>query len=147
MASRPFQGYTLFQMLKAAKPDEVVKREDIAKALGVNEGSVPIYFFGLKKFFNVECETVKVGRSVIGYKLLTRDADVPENGRRGNAIKAVAKTPKVNKEKAVKPLAVASVTKSVKVKKQKDAPIEVEDLEISEISDTELSDIRSQLGL
>lgn len=143
MANRPFQGYTLFQMLKAAKPDAVVTRAEIAKELGVNEGSVPIYFFGLKKYFGVECETVKNGRAVIGYRLITRDADVPENGRR-SAKAATPKATKTVKPKAVKTVVQKSVTK---VKKSKDAPVEVEDLSIEEISDTELSDIKSQLGL
>lgn len=155
MANRVHQGYTLFQMLKAAKPDEVVSRVDIAKALGVNEGSVPIYFFGLKKYFNVDFEVVKDGRSVVGYKLLSRDAEVPMYGRRGSAPGAT-KPATVKKPKAVKSAKAAKNTvEKVAVKttkKPKAVKPEVNedifsDMEVTEITDNELSDIRSQLGL
>jgi hypothetical protein len=148
MANRPFQGYTLFQMLKASAPDAVVKREDIAKKLGVNEGSVPIYFFGLKKYFGVECELVKDGRSVVGYKLLTRDIEVPENGRRGGKVKAAPK-PKTVKVKATKPAkaTIQSVTVRTKAEPKRDVADVIDDMQIDEIGDNELSDIRAQLGL
>ena len=142
MAKRPHQGYTLLQLMKASKPGEVVSRATIAKKLGVNEGSVAIYFHGLKKFFNVEFEVVKQGRTVIGYTLISRDAEMSPNGRRGDSS---TKTVKAKKPKAVKVQKVA--TKTTKVTKSKNSPVEIEDMEIEEITDGELSDIKAQLGL
>lgn len=141
MAKRPHQGYTLLQLMKASKPGEVVSRATIAKKLGVNEGSVAIYFHGLKKFFNVEFEVVKQGRTVVGYTLISRDAEMSPNGRRGDSS---TKTVKAKKPKVVK---VQKVAKSTKVTKSKNSPVEIEDMEIEEITDGELSDIKAQLGL
>lgn len=141
MSKRPHQGYTLLQMLKASKPNEVVSRAAIAKELGVNEGSVAIYFHGLKKFFGVEFEVVKQGRAVVGYKLISRDVEMSPSGRR---VATPAKTKKVSKASKV----TVAKTKTTQVKaKSKNAPVEIEDLDVEEITDTELSDIKSQLGL
>lgn len=150
--NRPFQGYTLFQMLKAAKPKDVVSRKAIAKALGVNEGSVPIYFFGLKKYFNVEVETIKDGRSVTGYRLISRDAVVPENGRRDASMKAVKPAKPTKVAKAAKPAKVQKVMKTVSNNKKIEVddgsvPTLDSDLEISEITDAEMNDLKDQLGL
>lgn len=143
MSKRPHQGYTLLQMLKASKPNEVVSRADIAKKLGVNEGSVAIYFHGLKKFFGVDFEVVKEGRAVVGYILISRDAEMSPSGRR-EASAAKPKTKKVSKTSKV----TVTKTKTTQVKtKSKNAPVEIEDLDVEEITDTELSDIKSQLGL
>lgn len=140
MSKRPHQGYTLLQMLKASKPNEVVSRAAIAKELGVNEGSVAIYFHGLKKFFGVEFEVVKQGRAVVGYKLISRDVEMSPSGRR---VATPTKTKKVSKASKV----TVAKTKTTQVKKSKNAPVEIEDLDVEEITDTELSDIKSQLGL
>lgn len=146
MSSRPFQGYTLFQMLKSANGG-VVSRADIAKELGVNEGSVPIYFFGLKKFFGVDFEVVKNGRAVTGYRLLNGDSvDVPANGRRTSAGAKPVKAAKVAKVKKAKPV-MTKVIKVAKSKPIKDDVVDVSDMEIEELTDLELSDIKSQLGL
>jgi hypothetical protein len=152
-------------MLKSAGVGNVVSRADIAKTLGVNEGSVPVYFFVLKNKFKVKFAVEKKGRTVIGYKLLADDVDVRENclprGRKVSAAAKVAKTtvakvkpPKTAKPaKATEPEAITVVTraskevKKAKEVKQKLAPVAMEDLEIDEITSNDLEDIKSQLGL
>lgn len=150
MSNSPLQIYTLFQMLKSAGANGIVSRADIAKELGVNEGSVPVYFFWLKKF-GVKFDVIKNGRAVQGYRLLNGDeVDVPMNRRkRGSHTKAAS----VKAVKAVKPMAkvkakpvMAKVTKTAN-KPVKDDVVNVSDMEIEELTDIELTDIKSQLGL
>lgn len=143
MAKRVYQGYTLFNVLKAAKPGKYVSREELGKALGVNPGSVPVYLIGLREWFNVEVKAHKDGRTVVGYELITRDANVPMYGRRGDT---ATKTKKPKSVKVTK-TAMKTVAKQKKVKASTEAPVEIEDMEIEEITDSELSDIKSQLGL
>lgn len=144
MSKRVYQGYTLFETLKAAKPGEYVSKEVLAKALKVNAGSIPVYLIGLREWFNVEVKAHKDGRSVVGYELVTRDAEIPMYGRRGAAAATKATKPKTKKASKV----TVAKTKTTQVKaKSKNAPVEIEDLDVEEITDTELSDIKSQLGL
>lgn len=152
MANRVYQGYTLFQALKAAKPGSYVTKEELGKALGVNPGSIPVYFIGLRDWFGVEIVAHKDGRTVVGYELVTRDIDVPMHGRR-SASKGATKTAAVKKPKtakATKPVvekvAVKATKKPKATKPEADEDI-FSDMEVTEITDNELSDIRSQLGL
>ena len=134
--------YKLFQLLKSAG-DKGATVSQCAKGLQFAEGSVSPYMWSLRKKFGAEIEVLKNGRNVTGYRLLNADAveAVITPKRRGAA---ATKSAKVVKTKAVK---VQKVAKTAKVTKSKNAPVEIEDIEIEEITDGELSDIKAQLGL
>jgi len=129
------QGYVLYNMMKAAG-DKGVTKAQIATQLGVREGSIGIYLFGLRKFHNAQFETVKQGRKVISYKLVNAENIAVPATRKGSV------------NKAAKPTKV--LTKSVKATK----PVKVEkavapdaDLSVTEITPREFDDIKSSLGL
>jgi|688.fasta_scaffold42061_5 hypothetical protein len=138
------QGYMLFSLLKAAG-SKGVTRSEAAKALGVRESSVPVYFYGLRTLYGAEIEVQKNGRKVIGYTLLNpNECTIGENGRRGT------KAAKPSKSKPMKSVTV----KTVKANASKKAaavsavtPILDSDLEISEIDDAELNDLKASLGI
>ena len=136
------QGYMLFSLLKAAGK-KGLSRSEAAKALGVRESSVPVYFYGLRTLYGAEIEVQKQGRKVIGYTLLNpNECTITENGRRGT------KTTKVKaKSKPMKSVSVKTVkaTKAAVVKGS--SPILDSDLEISEIDESELNDLKASLGI
>lgn len=136
------QGYMLFSLLKAAGK-KGLSRSEAAKALGVRESSVPVYFYGLRTLYGAEIEVQKQGRKVVGYTLLNpNECTITENGRRGT------KTTKVKaKSKPMKSVSVKTV-KATKAAVVKDStPILDSDLEISEIDETELNDLKASLGI
>ena len=162
--SNSTQAHNLYNLLVAAGATGVT-RADIAMHLGVSEGSVPVYIFGLKKFFSAEIDNIKDGRKVVAYKLTNAaDIEVPshrlfrrnDNGAvvlsNPNAsvtkpVKATkTKMTKAAKKKAAKVVSVIK-PKSKKVVDDGDIAILDKDLEISEFTDAELNDIRSTLGL
>jgi hypothetical protein len=138
------QGYMLFSLLKAAG-SKGVTRSEAAKALGVRESSVPVYFYGLRTLYGAEIKVEKNGRKVVGYTLLNpNECTIGENGRRST------KAAKPSKSKPMKSVTV----KAVKVSASKKAaavsavtPILDSDLEISEIDDAELNDLKASLGI
>jgi hypothetical protein len=131
------QAFILFNMLKAAG-SKGVTRDQVATALQVKETSVPVYFFGMKKLYNADIETVKNGRQVVAYKLLNPDqvTNVPQT-RGAGKVKAVAKKPLVKAAKVVK----------TNVDDTGEIPTLDSDLRIAEITDREFGDIKSSLGL
>ena len=136
------QGYMLFSLLKAAGK-KGISRSEAAKALGVRESSVPVYFYGLRTLYGAEIEVQKQGRKVVGYTLLNpNECTISENGRRGT------KTTKVKaKSKPMKSVSVKTV-KATKAAVVKDStPILDSDLQISEIDDAELNDLKASLGI
>jgi hypothetical protein len=132
------QAFILFNMLKAAG-SKGVTRDQVATALQVKETSVPVYFFGMKKLYNADIETVKNGRQVVAYKLLNPDqvTNVPQT-RGAGKIKVVAKKPLVK---------AAKVVKTNVVDDSGEIPTLDSDLRIAEITDREFGDIKSSLGL
>lgn len=142
------QGYMLFSLLKAAGK-KGISRSEAAKALGVRESSVPVYFYGLRTLYGAEIEVEKQGRKVIAYRLLNADeCTVSENGRRGT------KTAKVVKSKPMKSVSAKTVKvsapkakKTVAASASEVTPILDSDLEISEIDDAELNDLKASLGI
>lgn len=163
--SNSTQAHNLYNFLVNAG-SAGVSRSDVAQHLGVSEGSVPVYIFGLKKFFSAEIQNVKNGRKVVGYKLMNpADVTVPAHRlyRRNDNGAVVLTNPNSGVTKPVK-ATKTKVTKAAKKKtskvvpattnnkvavKSKNAKIEIldKDLEISEITDRELDDIRVSLGL
>jgi len=138
------QGYMLFSLLKAAGKKGVTRAE-AAKALGVRESSVPVYFYGLRTLYGADIKVEKQGRKVIGYTLLNpNECTITENGRRGvKTTKAV----KASKPKAVMTAKTVKVSSSKKSASEEVTPILDSDLEISEIGDAELNDLKQSLGI
>jgi hypothetical protein len=148
--SNATQAHNLYNLLSDAGA-KGVSRSNVAKHLGVRESSVPIYFYGLRKFFSAEVENIKSGRKVVGYRLLNADSiDVPSQRRNSNPVAVVTKPIKATK------------TKVAKVGKKKTSVIQTTDAEVDfvdsdvaildknldvEFSDSEFADIKATLGL
>lgn len=143
---RKSQLYTLNQaMIKAG--DSGMSKEQIAKVLHVKLQSAPLYIFELKSYYSAEFETVKKGRTVVRYILKNgEDLNIPMYGKKRGRIASV-------KQKNNKP--AAAVTKSKKVVDAK--PIKAaavppkkletfDDLVITEWTDSEVTDLKSNLG-
>ena len=137
MAKNNTQIHVLFDLLKAAG-DTGLSKPQIAKALGIKEGSVPVYFHWLKKLFKAEVNTKKQGRQIVSYSLINVD-------------KIVIPQPKRNKaQKITKPIKITKLSKSSK-KTEKVVTDEVPtldaDMKITNIGDNEFNDIKASLGL
>lgn len=147
--SKPVQLNVLFQFLKAAKPGDYVTKADVATALDVAESSLPVYFFWIKKYFNVEVETQKNGRTIVGYRLsaASRDIVIPENGRRSERAKT-AKAKKVGVEKKTAPKPPRAVVEGKKGQgKTSKWDLDIGSPDADDYDDGDLADIRAQLGL
>jgi hypothetical protein len=147
--------YRLFSLLKSAG-SKGASPEVCAKELSFQVGSVAPYMNSLRTKFGAKIEVVKDGRSVTAYKLMNV-AEVEKNitpNRRG-ATTVAAKVAKPSKKlaKAASKTAVAKVQKTIKSKAASpredefDVPTLDADLSVSEVTDSELADLRHQLGL
>ena len=152
--SNSTQAHNLYNLLVAAG-SAGISRSEISKHLGVSEGSVPVYVFGLKKFFNAKIENVKDGRKVVAYKLNNAsDIQVPAHRlyRRNDNGVVVLSNPNAGITKPVKAtkIKVTKVTKKkitkVVAKKPKAEKVD-NDFEITELSNSDFSDIKSALGI
>lgn len=138
--------FVLFSLLKSSKG--AVAPEVCAKELGFAVGSVAPYMWSLRKKFGADIEVVKNGRSVVGYKLLNvAEVEAVITPKRRGAATTVAKTAKPTKTKTVVQKVVTKTKKTKIVSEDGSVPTLDADLEISEITDGELNDIKSQLGL
>lgn len=144
-----YKTQMLVEAFKSAEGNYVAKA-DIAKLMGIQEQSVAPYIHDLKRLNRCEFEARKTGRVVDGW-VLTNPAKALSlkltQGAKGS--NAVAKP-----AKAVKPAKpVAKVIKTAKVVKSSpkadafDIPTLDRDLDISEVTDRELDDLKAQLGL
>jgi biotin operon repressor len=124
------QNYRLYQLLKSAAG--AVSKTEIAVHLGVREVSVPVYIHELKRLFKADIDSVRNGRAVSGYKLVSKELNIPQN-RKNSA------SPVVKKAKTVKTVASKIEDGSI--------PVPDKDLEVTQISDREFADIRSSLGV
>lgn len=118
------QNFRLISLLKAGNS---VKKEVVAKELGVNLVSVPVYIHELKRLYKADIESVYGGRKVVAYRLRNKDVVVPQF-RRGHVTKYVKKTA---------PAVVSDGSVAVPDK----------DLDVTQVSDREFADIRSSLGV
>jgi len=136
--------YTLFQVLKSAgakgaSPATCAKKMDFALS------SVPPYIHALRHKFGAEIETVRDGRQVGAYVLKNIsevEASMSPTRKKRNSVAKAVTAP------AAKTVQIVKKTKAPKVKAvSEDGPVAVEDMQIEEITDMEMADIRSQLGL
>jgi hypothetical protein len=129
----------VYEMMKDGKP---MNFDTLVKRLGCKPVTAMVLVCALRRDCNAEIETIRDGRKVESYQL-TNAADI--------ATKMVST--KVTKTKAVKtPKVKATKTKTVVSRKaakddEFDVPTLDADLDITEVSDAELADLRNQLGL
>jgi hypothetical protein len=153
MRNPSVQELTIYEMLKSGKP---VAFADMVKAVGVKEITVMTYICALRQIWGGEVETIRNGRKVESYQLnnagdLAKHMVLKGSGLVTKTAK-VAKAPKVVKVNPIKAAKVAvAKSKTVVARKPKadefDVPTLDSDLDISEVSDRELDDLKMQLGL
>ena len=139
MANPTRKMVEVYEMLKDGKP---LKFDNLVKRLGCKPVTAMVLICALKRDCNAEIETIRDGRKVDSYQL-------------HNATDIAAKmvSTKATKTKAVKtPKVKATKTKTVVSRKavkddEFDVPTLDADLDVSEVSDAELADLRNQLGL
>jgi hypothetical protein len=130
----------VYEMMKDGKP---MNFDALVKRLGCKPVTAMVLVCALRRDCNAEIETIRDGRKVESYQL-TNAADI--------ATKMVStKATKAAKTKAVKTPKVKSTKTVVSRKAVKDDEFDVPtldaDLDITEVSDAELADLRNQLGL
>ena len=139
MANPTRKMVEVFEMLKDGKP---LKFDNLVKRLGCKPVTAMVLICALKRDCNAEIETIRDGRKV-------------DSSQLHNATDIAAKmvSTKATKTKAVKtPKVKATKTKTVVSRKavkddEFDVPTLDADLDVSEVSDAELADLRNQLGL
>ena len=150
MRNPSVQELTVYEMLKSGKPTLFV---DIVKAVGVKEITVMTYICALRQIWGGEVETIRNGGKVESYQLNNAGDLAQYMVLKGSgAVTKTAKVAKVAKKKAAKVNKVAvAKTKTVVTRKPKaddfDVPTLDSDLDISEVTDRELDDLKMQLGL
>lgn len=140
----------VYELMKSGKP---VPFADILKIVGPNEVTAMTHICALRNLFGGEIDTIREGRKVQAYQL-NNAADVAKYMVVKNS-GAVAKTPKakVVKQKPVQAAKVAVAKTKTVVARSKpkadafDIPTLDSDLDISEVTDRELDDLKMQLGL
>jgi biotin operon repressor len=153
--SKTTKYFDLFSALKAGG-DKGVTPDALAKSLNFTTGALAVYIHALRHKFGAVIESVRNGRTVVSYRLVNvaeMEAAIspnrkPRTTKAKKAAPAKAKATKATKTK-VKAKKVAKTAPVKKTKVRDDGPVEVldEDLDIAEITDRELDDIRSQLGI
>ena len=154
--------FRLFSLLKS-EGSKGVSPEVCAKELNFQVGSIAPYMNSLRTKFGAKIEVIKNGRAVTAYQLINpaeTEKNITPNRRGASTVtKKVAKTAiKKTATKSVtsKPASKTAVAKVVKTIKNKervikedefDVPTLDADLSVSEVTDSELADLRHQLGL
>jgi len=148
----PAKMVAVYEMLKDGKDFSF---DTMVAKLGCSPTTAMVFICALRRDFDAQIESVRDGRKVIAYRLDNAAALATK-------MVAKAKAPKTAKVKAAKPIvaktaskvAVAKVAKPVKSKKaaspredEFDVPTLDADLSVSEVTDSELADLRHQLGL
>jgi biotin operon repressor len=143
-----YKTQMLVEAFKSAEGNYVSKA-DIAKLMGIQEQSVAPYIHDLKRLNRCEFEARKTGRIVDGWVLTNPTKALSlKLTQSAKGSKTVAKPAKA--VKAAKPAKVAKTAKVVKSSPKADAfdiPTLDRDLDISEVTDRELDDLKAQLGL
>jgi hypothetical protein len=150
--SKTTKYFELFSALKAGG-DKGVTPDALAKSLHFTTGALAVYIHALRHKFGAVIESVRNGRTVVAYRLVNvaeMEAAITPNRKPRTTKATKAPKAKATKTPKVKAKAKAKVKAApVKTKVRDDGPVEVldEDLDIAEITDRELNDIRDQLGI
>lgn len=146
MANPTKKMIEVFNMMKSGKAVDFDKMVD---TLGCKPVTAMVLICALRRDCGAEIESIRDGRKVVAYRLDNADAIASKmvSGAKSSKPAKAAKTKNV----AAKKVAAATSTKAAKTKTAAvdDGSIPVLDsnLEISEISEREFDDIKSQLGL
>lgn len=110
---------------------------EIKDHLKINQYSVPVYIHELKRAYGAEIESIREGRKVVAYKL-----------NNANKLKSKVKMYRTNNAQFIKPV-VKKVEEVFSDKKVETGEIPVidSDNELVHISDSEMADVKSSLGL
>ena len=143
-----YKTQLLVEAFKSAK-DNYLSKEEIASLMGISEISVAPYVCDLKQRNRCEFEQRRTGRVVHGWVLKNPAKAIslrPNQTAKGSKTVVVGvKT--VKPVKAAKVVAKKSVVKSTPKADAFDIPTLDRDLDISEVTDRELDDLKAQLGL
>ena len=145
-----YKTQLLVEAFKSAKGNYLSK-EEIASLMGISEISVAPYVCDLKQRNRCEFEQRRTGRIVHGW-VLTNPTKALSLRLTQTAKGSKTATP-VAKKTASKPAKFAKVAKTATVVKRTpkanafDIPTLDRDLDISEVTDRELDDLKAQLGL
>ena len=126
----------IIQIYNIMKDGKSVKFEAIVKAIGAKPITAMVYISDMRTFFGAEFEATRDGRKVIAYRL-TNAKDLAPKMVKG--VKTVA-APKAAKTK------ITTVTKKVKQPLKKKEAV-LDELDINEVTDKELDDLKIQMGL
>jgi hypothetical protein len=133
----------VYEMMKSGKS---VSFDSLVTNLGCKPSTVMALIFGLRRHAGGEIDTERNGRKVESYKL-TNAADIAAKMVTAQS-SSKTKTPKVAKTPKVKATKTKTVVSRKAVKDDEfDVPTLDADLDITEVSDAELADLRNQLGL
>lgn len=134
----------LFTMLKSGKSVTV---DSMQSALKIKTNSIMVLIFQLRNHLGAEIESERQGRKVVSYRLdNASDIEPKLSGAKTPRASKSVKKPKAVKTPKVS-VAKTSATVSRKSKVAEDTAVLDEDIDISEVSDAELADLRNQLGL
>ena len=123
----------LFTMMKDGKPVPV---EKMIKTLNVKQGSIMCLISALRNDFGGEIETVRDGRKVLSYQLTNADK-----------VKISTKAPKAAKAPKVARVAVTKTKTTVARNSAKAVSDEIPTLDVEEVSDADLENLKAELGL
>lgn len=145
--------FELFSALKAGG-DKGVTPEDLAQALGFKIGALAVYIHALRHKFGANIESIRNGRTVTLYRLVNIEemekvispTRKPRTTKAQAAAKAKPKTKKATVQRTAKVTRTAKAPKRVR-KDDGIVPVLDDDLDITEVTDRELADIASSLGL
>ena len=134
----------VYELMKSGKS---VSFDSLVTTLGCKPSTVMALIFGLRRHAGGEIDTERNGRKVESYKL-TNAAEIASKMVLNGSSKT-SKTPKVAKKPKVKATKTKTVVsrKAIVKDSEFDVPTLDSDLEITEINDAELADLRNQLGL
>jgi hypothetical protein len=127
----------VYEMMKSGKS---VSFDSLVTNLGCKPSTVMALIFGLRRHAGGEIDTERNGRKVESYKL-TNAADIATKMVTAQG-SPKTKTPKVKSTKTK-----TVVSRKAAKDDEFDVPTLDADLDITEVSDAELADLRNQLGL
>lgn len=149
MANPTKKMIEVFNMMKSGKAVDFDKMVD---TLGCKPVTAMVLICALRRDCGAEIESIRDGRKVVAYRLDNADAIATKMiaGAKSSKTAKVAK-PAKTKTVAARKVATATSTKAAKTKAAAvddgSVPVLDSNLEISEISEREFDDIKSQLGL
>lgn len=140
--------FQLYSALKSGKNG--VSPEALCETLGFTEGMLAVYIHALRNKFGAVVESVRNGRKVTAYRI----TNIEEMDKVITANRKPRGPNKNASTKAIKSVTVARTAKTKAPKKSKRvrddedsmAPV-LDDTSYTEINDSDLADIKAQLGI